>query len=329
MSNPAGTQSGFTALVRTLRHEAPGIMSIELIPPRGERFPAFQPGAHIDLHLASGLLRSYSLLNPCGETDRYVVGVQIDKKGRGGSRFIHENFRVGMSVQLSAPRNLFALDESAAHSVLIAGGIGVTPILCMYRRLIELGRPVQMLYCARSADHAAFIDELRAMSEASPTGAKLDVHFDAENDGRPVDLKAYLASVPADAHVYCCGPAPMLDAFDAACESVGIANRHIERFAAVVQAEPAASHGYSVELARSRKAVEVAPGRSLLDSLLEAGVNVDHSCMEGICGSCETRVLSGCPDHRDSVLSASERASNQVMMVCVSGCKGEKLVLDL
>jgi tetrachlorobenzoquinone reductase len=316
-------QPSMTALVRTLRHEAPGIMSIELIPPRGERFPGFEPGAHIDLHLSSGLLRSYSLLNPCGETDRYVVGVQIDKKGRGGSRFIHENFRVGMSVQLSAPRNLFALDESASHSVLIAGGIGVTPILCMYRRLIELGRPVQMLYCSRSADHAAFIEELRAM------GGKLDVHYDDENDGRPANLKAYLASVPADAHVYCCGPAPMLDAFDAACEAVGIANRHIERFAAVPQAAPAADHGYSVELARSKKLIEVAPGATLLDSLLSAGVDVEHSCMEGICGSCETRVISGCPDHRDSVLSASERASNTVMMVCVSGCKGEKLVLDL
>lgn len=312
-----------TALVRTLRHEAPGIMSIELVPPRGERFPGFEPGAHIDLHLRSGLLRSYSLLNPCGETDRYVVGVQIDKNGRGGSRFIHENFRVGMSVQLSAPRNLFSLDETASHSVLIAGGIGVTPILCMYRRLIELGRPVQMLYCARSAEHAAFIDELRAF------GGKLDVHFDDENDGRPADLKAYLSDVPADAHVYCCGPAPMLDAFDAACEAAGIANRHIERFAAVPQAAPAANHGYSVELARSNKHIEVAPEQTLLESLLDAGVDVDHSCMEGICGSCETRVLGGCPDHRDSVLSASERATNQVMMVCVSGCKGDKLVLDL
>ncbi|MEK6346473.1 MAG: PDR/VanB family oxidoreductase [Burkholderia sp.] len=315
-------QPAHTAIVRTLRHEATGIMSIELVPPRGERFTAFEAGAHIDLHLASGLVRSYSLLNPGSETHRYVVGVQIDPKGRGGSRFIHENFRVGMSVPLSAPRNLFALDETASHSVLIAGGIGVTPILCMYRRLIELGRPVQMLYCARSADHAAFLDELRGL------GGALRVHFDDEQGG-PVDLKAYLAEAPAGAHVYCCGPAPMLDAFDQACEATGIANRHVERFAAAPQAAPAASHGYQVELARSKQVVEVAAGQSLLDSLLAAGVDVDHSCMEGICGSCETRVLSGCPDHRDSVLSAAERASNQVMMICVSGCKGEKLVLDL
>ncbi len=316
-------QPAHTALVRMLRHEAPGIMSIELVPPRGERFPTFEPGAHIDLHLASGLVRSYSLLNPASETHRYVVGVQIDPKGRGGSRFIHENFRVGMSVGLSAPRNLFALDETAEHSVLIAGGIGVTPILCMYRRLVELGRPVHMLYCARSEDHAAFLDELRSF------GGALDLHFDADHGGRPVDLTAYLAEAPAGAHVYCCGPAPMLDAFDRACEAVGIENRHVERFAAVPQAQPAASHGYQVELARSRRTVEVASGQSLLDSLLAAGVDVDHSCMEGICGSCETRVLSGCPDHRDSVLSASERAGNTVMMICVSGCKGEKLVLDL
>lgn len=316
-------QPVMTALVRTLRHEAPGIMSIELVPPRGEHFPDFQPGAHIDLHLSSGLRRSYSLLNPCGETDRYVLGVQMDKKRRGGSRLIHESFRVGMSVQFTGPRNLFALDESAAHSVLIAGGIGVTPILCMYRRLIALGRPAQMLYCARRAEHAAFLAELRAMD------GRLDTHFDDEHEGRPVDLEAYLAYVPKVAHVYCCGPPLMLDAFDAACKSVGIVNTHIERFAPMPQASPSSSDGYTVELARSNRSIKVAAGKTLLEALLEAGVEVNYSCKEGVCGSCETRVLSGCPDHRDSLLSDSERETNRVMMVCVSGCKGEKLVLDL
>ncbi|TAL55086.1 PDR/VanB family oxidoreductase [Pandoraea sp.] len=317
--------NNLSAMIRTLRYEARGIMSVELVPTEGGSFPPFEPGAHIDLHLSSGLVRSYSLVNSPGERDRYVLGILADPKSRGGSRFIHDNFRVGMTVQIAPPRNNFALVEDAPHTVLIAGGIGITPILCMYRRLSELGRSVEMLYCARHAAQAAFVDELHAL------GGKLTCHFDEAHGDRPADLAAYLAGKPAGTHAYCCGPAVMLGAFEQACEAAGIAHVHLERFAPAPDAAPpaAAASGYTVELARSGKSVRVEPGATLLDSLLAAGADVQTSCLEGICGTCETRVLEGCPDHRDSVLSAAERATNKVMMICVSGCKGERLVLDL
>ncbi|ODP35216.1 PDR/VanB family oxidoreductase [Pandoraea sp. ISTKB] len=320
------SKSNLSAMVRTLRFEAAGIMSIELVPVAGSAtaFPAFTPGAHIDLHLPSGLVRSYSLVNAPGETNRYVLGILADPKSRGGSRFIHDNFRVGMTLDISEPRNHFELMESAEHTVLVAGGIGVTPILCMYRRLRALGRNVKLLYCARTASQAAFVDELNAL------GGDVTYHFDEQHDGKPASLAAFLADQPAGTHAYCCGPGVMLDAFEAACAEAGIANVHIERFAAAPDAPPpATSEGYVVTLAKSGKDIAVPAGATLLDTLLAAGIDAEHSCMEGVCGACETRVLDGCPDHRDSVLSASERASNKVMMICVSGCKGDRLTLDL
>ncbi|AKM31460.1 ferredoxin [Pandoraea faecigallinarum] len=320
------SKSNLSAMVRTLRFEAAGIMSIELVPVAGSStaFPDFLPGAHIDLHLPSGLVRSYSLVNAPGEPNRYVLGILADPKSRGGSRFIHDNFRVGMTLDISAPRNHFALDETAAHTVLVAGGIGITPILCMYRRLRSLGRSVKLMYCARTAQQAAFVDELNVL------GGDLTYHFDDQHDGKPASLAAFLADQPAGTHAYCCGPGVMLDAFEAACAGAGIDNVHIERFAAAPDAPPpATSEGYVVTLAKSGKEVTVPAGATLLATLIAAGIDAEHSCMEGVCGACETRVLEGCPDHRDSVLSASERASNKVMMICVSGCKGDRLTLDL
>ncbi|VVE51341.1 ferredoxin [Pandoraea pneumonica] len=323
------SKSNLSAMVRTLRYEAAGIMSIELVPAAvggasAPTFPDFTPGAHIDLHLPSGLVRSYSLVNAPGEANRYVLGILADPKSRGGSRFIHDNFRVGMTLDISAPRNHFELDESAAHTVLVAGGIGVTPILCMYRRLRSLGRSVKLLYCARTAPQAAFIDEISAL------GGDITYHFDDQQGGKPASLTSFLAGQPAGTHAYCCGPGVMLDAFEAACAEAGIANVHIERFAAAPDAPPpATSEGYVVKLAKSGKEIAVPAGATLLDTLLAAGIDAEHSCMEGVCGACETRVLEGCPDHRDSVLSAGERAENKVMMICVSGCKGDRLTLDL
>lgn len=321
------SKTNLSAMVRTLRFEAAGIMSIELVPASTSTapFPDFTPGAHIDLHLPSGLVRSYSLVNTPGEPNRYVLGILADPKSRGGSRFIHDNFRVGMTLDISAPRNHFALDESAEHTVLVAGGIGITPILCMFRRLRATGRNVKLLYCARSTAQAAFVEEIEAI------GGEVTYHFDEANGGKPASLASFLEGQPAGTHAYCCGPGVMLDAFEAACAQAGIANVHIERFAAAPDAPaPAtAETGYTVTLAKTGRDISVPPGATLLDTLLAAGIDAEHSCMEGVCGACETRVLEGCPDHRDSVLSASERAGNKVMMICVSGCKGERLTLDL
>ena len=312
-----------SALVHTLRHEAEGIISVELRPWGDTVFTPFEAGSHIDLHLPNGLVRSYSLLNAPSDQGRYVVGILRDRASRGGSRYVHEQLRVGTQLQISQPRNNFALDTRASHSVLVAGGIGITPIYCMFRQLLALGRSAELIYCARSRAEAALVDEISGL------GAKVLYHFNDEKGGLP-DLASYLAGRPADTHFYCCGPTPMLDAFEQTCERLGYPHAHIERFtAAEVPAAADAQDSYSVELSKSGKTVSVEPGLNLLDVLLEAGCDIEYSCREGVCGSCETRVLEGDVDHRDGVLSKAERAANKSMMVCVSGCKSRRLVLDL
>lgn len=313
------------AFVHTLRYEAEDVISVELRPVPGTEFPAFDAGSHIDLHLPNGMVRNYSLSNASDEHHRYVLGVLRDRASRGGSRCVHEQLRIGMQLPITAPSNNFPLHEGANHSVLIAGGIGITPILSMARRLKALSASFEVMYFARARQGAAFVSELEAL------GMPLLFHFDNERNGPP-DLKALLSkrSPDAETHYYACGPAVMLDAFEKNCQALGHVNAHIERFAPVeVAASSDAKTTYNVELARSGRNITVTPEKSLLDTLLAAGVKVEHSCCEGVCGTCETAVLAGEPDHRDSVLSAKEQASNKVMMVCVSGCKSASLTLDL
>lgn len=315
--------AAITARVHTLRFEAEGIISVELRPYGDTVLAPFDAGAHIDLHLPNGLVRSYSLLNSPSDQGRYVIGILRDRNSRGGSEYMHGQLRVGMQLTISRPRNNFALDVSARHSVLVAGGIGITPIYCMFRQLLALGKSAELIYCARSRQEAALVEELSGL------GARVVYHFNDEK-GVPPDLAAYLADQPADTHFYCCGPTPMLDAFERTCDSLGYPHAHIERFAAA-QLPPSADaqSRYSVELKKSGKTLSVEAGSSLLDVLLEAGCDIEHSCREGVCGSCETRVVEGDIDHRDGVLTKAERAANNSMMVCVSGCKSQRLVLDL
>lgn len=316
-----------SAFVHTLKFEAQNILSLELRPLVGDVFPAFEAGSHIDLHLPHGLVRSYSLLNDSRERHRYVVAVLKDKSSRGGSRAVHEDLRIAMPLQISEPRNNFQLTETAEHSVLVAGGIGVTPILSMAQRLHQLGRSFEVIYCARSRRSAAYVAEIEALA------TQVHWHFD-DAQGGPPDLHALLAARPgvgaAGTHYYACGPAVMLDAFERSCRDLDYAHAHIERFQAV-EVAPAedAQQSYTVELKRSGQVLTVLPGKSLLATLQAANIYCNTSCEEGICGSCETRVLEGAPDHRDSVLSPEEQASQKMMMVCVSGCKSPLLVLDL
>lgn len=321
MSNATPLQ----AWAHTLRFEADDIISVELRPVDGTTFPSFEAGSHIDLHLPNGMVRSYSLCNDSRENHRYVVGVLKDRASRGGSRCVHEQLRVGMRLNIGAPRNNFPLHEDASHSVLVAGGIGVTPVLCMARRLQALGRSFEFLYFARSRKSAAFIAEIEAL------GVPVTWHFDDERGGPP-DLKALLGrrAPSVSEHFYACGPSVMLDNFEKTCAELGHVNAHIERFAAVeVAASADAKQAYTVELRRSGKTFEVTPDKTLHQCLIDIRANVPFSCEEGICGSCETRVLEGDVDHRDSVLTAAEQATNSSMMVCVSGCKSTRLVLDL
>jgi ferredoxin-NADP reductase len=315
------------AFVHTLKFEAPDILSLELRPLAGDVFPTFEAGSHIDLHLPHGIVRSYSLLNDCRERHRYVVAVLKDKASRGGSRAVHEDLRIAMPLQISEPRNNFQLVETAEHTVLVAGGIGITPILSMAQRLHQLGRSFEVIYCARSRRHAAYVAEIEALA------TQVHWHFD-DAQGGPPDLPALLAARPgagaANTHYYACGPAVMLDAFERSCRDLGYTHAHIERFQAVEVAPASdAQQSYTVELKRSGQVLNVIPGQSLLATLQAADIYCNTSCEEGICGSCETRVLEGTPDHRDSVLSPEEQASQKMMMVCVSGCKSPHLVLDL
>jgi vanillate O-demethylase ferredoxin subunit len=312
--------------VKSITWEADGILSFDLrpMPPRRE-LPPFTAGAHVDVHLANGLIRSYSLLNAQDERHRYVIGVNRDAASRGGSRFLHESVKAGDALTLAVPRNNFALDEQAPWSVFIAGGIGITPLSSMIARLQALGRPWRLHYAARTRQNAAFVDALQALRDRG--GGEVHFSFDREPGGRMLDIPGIVAALPSDAHIYCCGPLPMLDAFESATRHVPAERVHVEYFAAREAAANAG--GYTVELARSRRTVVIQPGHTLLDSLEEAGVDAAYSCREGVCGTCEVRVIDGIPDHRDLVLSAADKARNDRMMICCSGAKSPRLVIDL
>ncbi len=309
-----------------MRYEATSVIGLELVPlPPLNELPAFDAGAHIDLLLPGGLTRQYSLLNDPAERQRYQIAVNKDAHSRGGSRCVHERVRVGDVLTISAPRNHFPLDESAVLQVFIAGGIGITPIMSMIARCRTLGLPWRLYYAARTREYAAFVDTLEAWAKGPE--AQVQFNFDQAPGGKMLDLAAVLASVPADAHVYCCGPLPLLAAFEAATAHRPAGQVHREYFAASEAA--ATAGGFSVELARSGRSVQVQAGESILDCLMAIGVEPPHSCREGICGTCEVRVLEGVPDHRDMVLSAAEKARNDRLMICCSGAKSPRLVLDL
>jgi ferredoxin-NADP reductase len=292
----------------------------EFRPVSGASVPPFTAGAHVDLHLPNGLVRQYSIANAQGERHRYVLGVKRDAAGRGGSRFLHDDLRVGTVVKVGGPRNNFPLVEAAAHSVLIAGGIGVTPIVSMVARLRSLARPWELHYAVRRRGEAAFLDELL------DGDGHVRLHVD-EEQGSMIDVAAIVRAAPEEAHLYCCGPTPMLEAFAAAAASRPAERVHLEYFSSAVA--PAVESGFIVELARSKVRVEVPPGQTILEALRARGLEVQSSCEQGICGSCETRVLAGEPDHRDMLLSDEEKATNQVMMICCSGSRSAILVLDL
>lgn len=306
--------------VKSSTWEAPNVLSYELRSIDGAELPPFTAGAHIDLALPNGLVRSYSLINPQSERHRYVIAVQKELQGRGASKWIHQNLRPGEILQVDGPRNHFALDETAEHSFFIAGGIGITPILCMIRRLEELQRPWELFYCARARARTPFVDLLE-------TDPRVHFTFDREPGARMLDISAVVRTAPSGAHLYCCGPESMLKAFEQATKDLQPQRVHVEYFTAT---EAAATYGgFTVILARSGEEIAVPAGKTILQALNDAGVNVPHSCSEGVCGTCETRVLDGIPDHRDRILTPAEQAANTKMLVCCSGSKTERLVLDL
>ncbi|MGE0315672.1 MAG: 2Fe-2S iron-sulfur cluster-binding protein [Lautropia sp.] len=307
--------------LEAIRYEAEGVSTFEFRDPAGLALPPFEPGAHVDIHMSPGLSRQYSLCGSPAERDRYVVGVKRDPASRGGSTWMFDRLKVGDLVSVGSPRNQFALADGAHPSWLFAGGIGITPIRCMVEHLAAAGGDWHLYYAVARRREAAFARELARF------GDRVHLHVDDEHQGRVIDLRALVASAPAHAHLYCCGPAAMLDAFDAATAGRPADRVHVERFAP--KPAPAVGEGFTVALAKSGRRLRVEPGRSIAETLIDAGVPVTVSCEQGICGTCETRVVSGIPAHRDSLLSDEEKARNDVMMICCSGSLSDTLVLDL
>jgi vanillate O-demethylase ferredoxin subunit len=308
------------AFVRAIRWEAEGINSYVLERVGGGLMPAFEPGAHVDVQLKPGLSRSYSLVNDPAIRGYYEIAVHHAIDSRGGSRHIHQEWKVGEKIEISEPKNNFPMVEDAVHTVLIAGGIGVTPMLPMIARLEKLGRSWELHYVAATPDRAAYVDRLSDYD-------RVEIVYDGLPGAQRLDLKRICGAAPAEAHLYCCGPGGMLDAFVATNADRPKGHAHIEYFSA--ETELATDGGYTLELARSGKTVTVAEGETMLDALLGAGVDVGFACAEGVCGTCEVKVLDGIPDHRDHFLTEEDKAANRSIMVCCSGSKTASLVLDI
>jgi ferredoxin-NADP reductase len=314
--------------VKAVTWQTPMVHSIVLESLGGQSLPAVRPGAHIDLRLGAGLSRSYSIVGTAGAPSRYEIAVAKDPNSRGGSRYVHEVLRVGDEIEVGAPRNLFELVTDAPHSVLIAGGIGITPIWAMAQALERMGRPWTLHYAARSRVHAAYLAEIEALAGGSAVG-RLRTHFDDETGGAPMDVAAAVAAAPADAHLYCCGPAPMLAAYELAAAQRPADRVHLERFATAAAPQTTARQGFDVVLNRSGQRLTVPADKSILDVLLDHGIDAPYGCMQGVCGMCEVAVLGGTPDHRDQILSESDRVSNTKVMVCCSRSLTPALTLDL
>lgn len=317
---------GDRLLLRVTRicDEAVGIRSFELRHPDGAPLPQFEAGAHLLVDAAAGLVRQYSLCNDPAETHRYVIAVQREEAGRGSRAMF--GIAEGSALSVSAPRNHFRLDGGAAASLLIAGGIGITPIMAMVRTLERKGRPYRLHYCARSPARALFADRLAAL----PFGDKVRFHYDGGDPRNGLDVAAVLASPAPGTHLYCCGPAGLMQAVERAAVHWPAGCVHFEHFSAE-GLEPVAGtdRSFEIEIASTGQVIAVAPDKSILDALQAHGIKVESLCREGICGTCITGVRAGTPDHRDHVLDADEKAANDRIAVCCSRALSARLVLDL
>lgn len=305
-------------MVKQLRLESADVLSVILVDPSGSALPAWHPGAHIDLAL-DGNLRQYSLCGDPADRYSYRIGVHRAVESRGGSAYLHDVLRPGHLVTVSGPRNHFELDESPAY-LFIAGGIGITPILPMIAQAEAQGSCWRLVYGGRSLSTMAFLDRLSAYGD--------HVELVPQDRDGLIDLETLLGEPLADTLVYACGPEPLLVATEERCSSWPTRSLHVERFAAKVQ-DVGDDTGFEVVALASGVSVDVPPGVSIVDALEEVDIWIPSACREGICGTCETKVIEGTPDHRDSLLSEEERASGKCMMLCVSRSLSSRLVLDV
>jgi vanillate O-demethylase ferredoxin subunit len=305
--------------------EAQDIASFELAHAAGAPLPAFSAGSHIDVQVPGGLTRQYSLCNDSGEQHRYRIAVLRDPASRGGSIAMHDAVHEGDVIHISEPRNHFPLHH-AARSLLFAGGIGVTPLLCMAQRLATVGADFALHYCTRSPERTAFLDEVAA----SPFAHCVRFHFDSGPDGQKLDLQALLASPEAGTRIYVCGPTGFIDHVVGNAKAKGWHSDqiHLEYFGAAPQ-DTSGDTAFDVKIASTGKTYRVGAGQSVVHALRECGVEILTSCEQGVCGTCITRVLEGEPDHRDMYFTDEERSRNDQFTPCCSRARSQVLVLDL
>jgi ferredoxin-NADP reductase/uncharacterized iron-regulated membrane protein len=304
--------------------EAEGVCSFEFADARGRPLPAFSAGSHIDLTVGPGLIRQFSLCNDPKETHRYLIAVLREPQSRGGSRTLHDVLEVGDVLEASLPKNHFQLAHAARRSILIAGGIGITPILCMAERLSNIGAAFELHYAVASTARAAFVDRLRQAAFAP------QVRFHVGDEGGRLDIRALLRDADPEDHLYVCGPERLIDDVLAAARALGWpeANVHCEYFVAEAH-DTSNDRDFDVRLASTGLTIHVPRTTSVAAALASHGIDIPTSCSEGVCGTCLTRVLQGEVAHRDRVLSAAERARGDQFTPCCSRATGPLLVLDL
>jgi vanillate O-demethylase ferredoxin subunit len=306
--------------------EATDISTFELVDAEGGRLPAFTAGAHIDVYLSCGMTRQYSLCNDPREDNRYVIAVLKDPATRGGSKAMHDMVHEGDELRISSPKNHFPLTQGSKRSLLIAGGIGITPILSMAERLAALGEEFELHYCTRSQERTAFLSHLSASSFAE----RVIFHFDDGGAQQKADLPTLLAKPGICTHLYVCGPKGFMDAVLGNARAQGWLETqiHYEFFGAnIVKSED--DQSFQVKLASSGRIVWVQKDKTVVEALVEVGVDILTSCGEGVCGTCLTRVLEGECDHKDSYLLPDEQARHDQFLPCCSRARSSMLVLDL
>ncbi|AOW14438.1 Vanillate O-demethylase oxidoreductase [Hydrogenophaga crassostreae] len=318
-----------TIAVRVARkvEEALGIQSFELVSASDKALPAFTAGSHIDVHLPNGLVRQYSLCNHPSETHRYLLGVLRDPASRGGSQAMHDLVNEGDVLRIGAPKNHFALEPGARRSLLLAGGIGITPLLCMAEQLASQGAAFEMHYCTRERERTAFFDRLAGSGLAS----SVQFHFDAGAPEQKLNIAALLSHPEAGCHLYVCGPKGFINAVldQAKLSGWPEAQLHCEFFAGEEVKTEAGDTPFQVKLASSGLLVNVPVGTTVVKALADAGMEVMTSCEQGVCGTCLTRVLEGQVDHRDQYLTPEEQAVNDQFLPCCSRARSPLLVLEL
>lgn len=312
--------------VEKVRQEADGVRSFVLIKKGLFKLPAYDPGAHIDVHCGEGIIRQYSLCGDPADRRRLMIAVRQVDPSRGGSDLMHRVVKAGDRLEIGAPRNNFPLDEEAPHSVLLAAGIGITPIIAMADRLHALGRSFVLHYFSRAAEHTAF----RARLTHGGYAEKVTFHEGLDVQATGETLDKILAQPVTGGQVYMCGPGPFMDRAETAAKvHWPVEAINLERFAAKPALAGAPTQPFTVELARRGITLQVGADQTILEVLEANDIDAAFSCEQGVCGTCTTDVLRGTPEHRDSFLSPKQRGGGKVMCLCVSRAKGETIVLDL